>query len=175
MKRDRSQSPELSKNIMQMRFMQRSREAEMRDKIREEKEQSFKEAQWVVNPNMGKHSAAGVVVVDEQSVMGTDLSLGRRSFKNFNHDIERVQREQEKQMRRAEKLVRKQESRAAEEERVRHEEALKDVSDADMVQRFQQMKQRGHVEGETRKRARDSSDSSDISDSEPDVKRQKVT
>jgi hypothetical protein len=41
--------------------------------------------------------------------------------------------------------------------------------------RFQQMKQRGHVEGETRKRARDSSDSSDSSDSERDVKRQKVT
>jgi len=36
--------------------MQRSRETEMRNKIREEKEQSFKEAQWIVNPNVGKHS-----------------------------------------------------------------------------------------------------------------------
>lgn len=47
-----------------------------------------------------------------------------------------MQREQEKQMRRAEKHERKQESRAAAEERARHEEALKDVSDADMVLRY---------------------------------------
>ncbi len=27
-------------------------------------------------------------MVDEQSVLGSERSVGRRSFKNFNHDIE---------------------------------------------------------------------------------------
>jgi hypothetical protein len=61
--------------------MQRTKEAELRAKERQAREASLKEAQWVFD------LANSSVLIEEASLADPTI-CGRRSFLNFNKDIE---------------------------------------------------------------------------------------
>ncbi|KAL6054639.1 TPX2 domain-containing protein [Balamuthia mandrillaris] len=77
----------LSSHILGMKFMQRKKEAELREERRAEEEQKIKDAHWVLDEAI----ADGLtVIVDERRNVGSKIKTGRRSFGNFNPTIERL-------------------------------------------------------------------------------------
>eukprot|EP01102_Stenamoeba_stenopodia_P006545 TRINITY_DN1804_c0_g2_i1.p1 TRINITY_DN1804_c0_g2~~TRINITY_DN1804_c0_g2_i1.p1 ORF type:complete len:179 (+),score=62.57 TRINITY_DN1804_c0_g2_i1:135-671(+) len=83
-----SSNPALSKNIMQLKFMQRKMEAELRKQKEEEQSRVYDEAHWVLGGDSSEYLVEEAVDVSE--------SVSRRSFKNFNPAVEKMNRSAEK-------------------------------------------------------------------------------
>eukprot|EP01126_Amoeba_proteus_P057250 TRINITY_DN7275_c0_g1_i3.p1 TRINITY_DN7275_c0_g1~~TRINITY_DN7275_c0_g1_i3.p1 ORF type:complete len:186 (-),score=43.41 TRINITY_DN7275_c0_g1_i3:304-861(-) len=82
----------LSKNLQNMKFMQRGREAEIRDKLRAERERAIKDSQWVTDGLMSNYT------LEEDTSMLRN-KLGRRSFGKFNPPLESLDMELRKEVR----------------------------------------------------------------------------
>eukprot|EP01100_Stratorugosa_tubuloviscum_P000725 TRINITY_DN115_c5_g1_i1.p1 TRINITY_DN115_c5_g1~~TRINITY_DN115_c5_g1_i1.p1 ORF type:complete len:152 (-),score=70.89 TRINITY_DN115_c5_g1_i1:7-462(-) len=75
----------ISNHVLEMKFMQRKREAEIRAKLQVDSEKNQREAQWVTD---AATSNIGSVQLDDKNV--GDFYVGRRSFRNFNPSIEQL-------------------------------------------------------------------------------------
>jgi hypothetical protein len=81
----------LSSNIMQLKFMQRKREAELKAAQKVEQEEAEKSARWTLESAASSSALVLVLPLDEGA---PEASLpGRRSFGKFNLAIEKLEKE----------------------------------------------------------------------------------
>eukprot|EP00128_Syssomonas_multiformis_P011014 Colp12_sorted_trinity150504_noHs@5827 len=115
----------LSGNIMKMKFMQRKMEADHRQKLEEEQRKHIDESHWVLPMSSNIAVAEAPQVEIETSFFKFDEDLQgctRRSFKNFNPEIERLNMDADarESLERAEEIERRE-----------------TVSDEEMVRRYE--------------------------------------
>ncbi|XP_031570353.1 M-phase phosphoprotein 6-like [Actinia tenebrosa] len=119
MEEDRQPKLALSKNLKEMKFMQRRAESDYRKQLEEERRRKIDEAHWVLNTKTGESER---VEIEPSYVKCEQLySNGRMSFKNFNPTVEKTF----KQMK-------------AEDEEILSEEREREatVSDEEMARRY---------------------------------------
>ncbi|KAI8827966.1 hypothetical protein BJ741DRAFT_627963 [Chytriomyces cf. hyalinus JEL632] len=120
---------QLSGKVMNMKFMQRSHQAEVRAKLEEQQAKTVSEAQWVLDGDGVDREA--VVAPVRFEVDGSYLSfteapiVGRKSFKSFNAEIEALAETQESEQR---------------SQRSTLIEGRESISEAEMVSRFKKLK-----------------------------------
>ncbi|KAI8918445.1 hypothetical protein DFJ77DRAFT_294451 [Powellomyces hirtus] len=159
---DTKQVKSLSTGTMALKFMNRAQEQEVRKKLEEEQKRAQEEAKWI----LGDLDLDDVDTVefqfDNSHIPFLDSTFGRKSFGNFNKEVETMSEE----ARNAERL------RIAEEN-----EKRESVSDFEMVNRYHQIRgEATPVEGAKRKRRAAATDSptsrlSAASNSEPPSKK----
>ncbi|KAJ3396522.1 hypothetical protein HDU80_009921 [Chytriomyces hyalinus] len=119
----------LSGKVMNMKFMQRSHQAEVRAKLEEQHAKTVSEAQWVLDGDGVDREA--VVAPVRFEVDGSYLSfteapiVGRKSFKSFNAEIEALAETQESEQRSLTSTL---------------IEGRESISEAEMVSRFKKLK-----------------------------------
>ncbi|XP_078739402.1 M-phase phosphoprotein 6, partial [Lampetra fluviatilis] len=89
MARDSSHKMKLSKNLLRMKFMQRGLDEEERRRLDEEEQRMMSDEHWYLDlPDLQR---AEVVVVEEASVAVCEgVEFGRRSFRGFNPEVEKL-------------------------------------------------------------------------------------
>nr|XP_032834814.1 M-phase phosphoprotein 6 [Petromyzon marinus] len=89
MARDSSHKMKLSKNLLRMKFMQRGLDEEERKRLDEEEQRLMTDEHWYLDlPDLQR---AEVVVVEEASVAVCEgVEFGRRSFRGFNPEVEKL-------------------------------------------------------------------------------------
>ncbi|KXJ18432.1 M-phase phosphoprotein 6 [Exaiptasia diaphana] len=81
----------LSKNLMEMKFMQRRSESNYRKELEEERKRMIDESHWVIQK---AGSERGQVEIEPSYIKCEQLySNGRMSFKNFNPTVEKLFKE----------------------------------------------------------------------------------
>ncbi|XP_046842440.1 M-phase phosphoprotein 6-like [Xenia sp. Carnegie-2017] len=93
MAQERKERKKLSKNLLKMKFMQRTEEAKLRQKLEEEEKREIDETHWVLD---NEESAKDVNVWEYEPsfvVCENLLPTGRMSFKKFNPTIEKLFKE----------------------------------------------------------------------------------
>ncbi|KAI9339348.1 hypothetical protein BDR26DRAFT_862278 [Obelidium mucronatum] len=94
---------ELSGKLLTMKFMQRSHQAEVRAKLEQDQQKTISESHWVIySDTVDRESSVATkrFEIDQSYMSFTDTPLvGRKSFKNFNKDIESLAQSQELQQR----------------------------------------------------------------------------
>ncbi|KAI8617741.1 hypothetical protein BC830DRAFT_1054126, partial [Chytriomyces sp. MP71] len=119
---------QMSSKLLNMKFMQRSAQAEIRSKLEEEKAKSVSEAHWVLGDGKDEASSSrpAVKFVLESSYLEfTETPIvGRKLFKSFNKEIEALSQTQ-----------------AAEQRLARSEQIdkRKSISDKDMAARYKNL------------------------------------
>eukprot|EP00009_Paramoeba_aestuarina_P001942 CAMPEP_0201512516 /NCGR_PEP_ID=MMETSP0161_2-20130828/4757_1 /ASSEMBLY_ACC=CAM_ASM_000251 /TAXON_ID=180227 /ORGANISM="Neoparamoeba aestuarina, Strain SoJaBio B1-5/56/2" /LENGTH=184 /DNA_ID=CAMNT_0047908393 /DNA_START=5 /DNA_END=556 /DNA_ORIENTATION=- len=100
-KEDKDEGKQLSSTLLGMKFMQRMKEAELREKLRKEEEQLVAESQWTRRSLL---SSAGVV--EEEGIGASEMVgvNGRMSFGNFNPTLESIQNKKEQEKEDAKKV-----------------------------------------------------------------------
>jgi len=76
----------LSGHTLSMKFMQRDKEALLREQQRQERETMIKNSHWIYNAEV----ANNVILQEESSFIKNQL--GRKSFGSFNSEIEKLQK-----------------------------------------------------------------------------------
>jgi len=123
------QNSSLSGNTLKMRFMQRGKEAELREQLRQEREKMLKESQWVVNTD----ATHNLILMDDTSLIKTHL--GRRSFGQFNKDIEHLHQEEIKRQRTAHEKSHQNKPKMDKNSQEQEEDQA-DISAAEMANQF---------------------------------------
>lgn len=79
----------LSKHLMQMKFMQRGAIREEQEQLRSENQRAIDDEHWVLDVPMSTQSKC-TFTVEPSFVICDNLMFGRRSFKGFNPEIEKI-------------------------------------------------------------------------------------
>ncbi|KAJ3213912.1 M-phase phosphoprotein 6 [Dinochytrium kinnereticum] len=81
---------QLSNRVLNMKFMQRGKDAEDKNKIEEERKKAALEAQWVIDFDLDEIKSTGLQVEEDHSYLSfmEAAPLGRKSFNGFNKEIE---------------------------------------------------------------------------------------
>ncbi|KAI8840876.1 hypothetical protein BC829DRAFT_17818 [Chytridium lagenaria] len=81
---------ELSSRVLTMKFMQRGKDMEAKERAEDEKKKAALEAQWVLDIDMNEIVTRGIQAEEDQSYLSfmPTAPLGRKSFKGFNKEIE---------------------------------------------------------------------------------------
>ncbi|CAH1269742.1 MPHOSPH6 [Branchiostoma lanceolatum] len=116
-----TEKPKLSKNLMQMKFMQRKQQSDDREKLEEEQQRVIDEEHWVLDIPELKKLESRYEVIDSY-VPCEDLKYGRFSFQGFNPAIEKIAKSFEV---------------AKEEEASEAKEKEETVSDDEMARRYE--------------------------------------
>ncbi|XP_044540394.1 M-phase phosphoprotein 6-like [Gracilinanus agilis] len=79
----------LSRNLMQMKFMQRGLDTETKKQLEEEEKKIISEEHWYLDlPELKEKKS---FIIEEQSfILCKDLLYGRMSFRGFNPEIEKL-------------------------------------------------------------------------------------
>ncbi|XP_012677778.1 M-phase phosphoprotein 6 [Clupea harengus] len=79
----------LSKNVLKMKFMQRSLDPEARKQLEEDEKKVISDEHWFLDlPELMAHE--NVIVMEKGFVSCENLVFGRISFKGFNPEIEKL-------------------------------------------------------------------------------------
>ncbi|KAL2094050.1 hypothetical protein ACEWY4_011362 [Coilia grayii] len=79
----------LSKNVLRMKFMQRSLDPEAKKQLEEDEKKVISEEHWFLDlPELTAHE--NVIVMERSFVSCEDLMFGRISFKGFNPEVEKL-------------------------------------------------------------------------------------
>eukprot|EP00455_Lapot_gusevi_P001188 TRINITY_DN10492_c0_g2_i1.p1 TRINITY_DN10492_c0_g2~~TRINITY_DN10492_c0_g2_i1.p1 ORF type:complete len:176 (+),score=28.97 TRINITY_DN10492_c0_g2_i1:66-593(+) len=79
---------ELSDRVKGMKFMKRKEETKLRERLEEERRKEIEAAQWTVPTSGGLGKS--LVIIDDSPVASSSFKIGRRSFGNFNPNIEKI-------------------------------------------------------------------------------------
>lgn len=79
----------LSKHLLQMKFMQREAIREEQEQLRSENQRAIDDEHWVLDVPMSTQSKC-TFTVEPSFVICENLMFGRRSFKGFNPEIEKI-------------------------------------------------------------------------------------
>ncbi|KAM8799331.1 M-phase phosphoprotein 6 [Eudromia elegans] len=112
----------LSKNLLRMKFMQRSLDSQTKKQLEEEEKKIISEEHWYLDlPDLKEKES---FIIEERSFMPCeDLLYGRMSFKGFNPEIE--------------KLMVQMNSKSKKEEIEVDDKMEADVSDEEMARRYE--------------------------------------
>ncbi|XP_075694588.1 M-phase phosphoprotein 6 [Rhinoderma darwinii] len=113
----------LSKNLLRMKFMQRSLDPETKKQLEEEEKKIISDEHWFLDlPELKQKES---FIIEERSFLPCeDFVYGRMSFKGFNPEIEKL-------------MVQMNSKTKAEEENLEEGKMDVDVSDEEMVRRFE--------------------------------------
>ncbi|KAL1925652.1 uncharacterized protein VTP21DRAFT_535 [Calcarisporiella thermophila] len=103
MSTDSPHKKEFSGKLLAMKFMQRQQERELREKLEKEQRKAISEAHWVLEYEAGEIEKPKVRVEYEPSYLSctTTNVVGRKSFNNFNKEIEKIATDSLKEQRSA--------------------------------------------------------------------------
>uniref|UniRef100_UPI00398E690C M-phase phosphoprotein 6 isoform X1 n=2 Tax=Pristiophorus japonicus TaxID=55135 RepID=UPI00398E690C len=120
----RESTMKLSKNLLKMKFMQRSLDTETKKQLEEEEKKIISDEHWYLDlPELKEKESH---IIEEKSfVPCEDLLFGRMSFKGFNPEIE--------------KLVAQMYSQNENEEPEEEVQMEVDVSDVEMARRYESL------------------------------------
>lgn len=79
----------LSKHLMQMKFMQRGSIREEQEQLRSEHQRAIDDEHWVLDVPLSTESKC-TFTVEPSFVICENLMFGRRSFRGFNPEIEKI-------------------------------------------------------------------------------------
>ncbi|KAG9474924.1 M-phase phosphoprotein 6 [Eleutherodactylus coqui] len=113
----------LSKNLLRMKFMQRSLDPETKKQLEEEEKKIISDEHWFLDlPELKEKES---FIIEERSFLPCeDFLYGRMSFKGFNPEIEKL-------------MVQMNSKTKAEEEDLEEENMDVDVSDEEMARRYE--------------------------------------
>ncbi|EDO37061.1 predicted protein [Nematostella vectensis] len=83
----------LSKNLKQMKFMQRRSEADVRKQLEEERRKAISESHWVIDEEVGQNDRGSIEIEPSYIPCEQLYTNGRMSFKNFNPVVEKAFKE----------------------------------------------------------------------------------
>ncbi|KAM4721142.1 M-phase phosphoprotein 6 [Rhinophrynus dorsalis] len=114
----------LSKNLLRMKFMQRSLDAETKKQLEEEEKKIISDEHWYLDlPELKEKES---FIIEERSFLPCeDFLYGRMSFKGFNPEVE--------------KLMIQMNSKTKTEESVEEGNIEMDVSDEEMARRYESL------------------------------------
>ncbi|KAM3918750.1 M-phase phosphoprotein 6 [Leptodactylus fuscus] len=115
----------LSKNLLRMKFMQRSLDPETKKQLEEEEKKIISDEHWFLDlPELKEKES---FIIEERSfLLCEDFLYGRMSFKGFNPEIEKL-------------MVQMNSKTKAEEEDLEEERMDVDVSDEEMARRYESL------------------------------------
>ncbi|CAN2389454.1 M-phase phosphoprotein 6 [Pristimantis euphronides] len=115
----------LSKNLLRMKFMQRSLDPETKKQLEEEEKKIISDEHWFLDlPELKEKES---FIIEERSFLQCeDFLYGRMSFKGFNLEIEKL-------------MVQMNSKTEAEEEDLEEGKMDVDVSDEEMARRFESL------------------------------------
>ncbi|CAB4021580.1 M-phase phospho 6 [Paramuricea clavata] len=118
----------LSKNLLKMKFMQRTEEAKLRQQLEDEEKREIDEAHWVLDNVEGARE--DMIEYETSYVVCEDLvPTGRMSFKKFNPAVEKLFKELTAQKELAECEVREMEDTVSDEQMAERYDSLIDTVD----------------------------------------------
>ncbi|MEE6499938.1 hypothetical protein FKM82_003645 [Ascaphus truei] len=114
----------LSKNLLRMKFMQRSIDAETRKQLEEDEKKIISDEHWYLDlPELKERES---FIIEERSLLPCeDFVYGRMSFKGFNPEVE--------------KLMIQMNSKTETEEVIEEGNMEVDVSDDEMARRYESL------------------------------------
>ncbi|KAM4614059.1 M-phase phosphoprotein 6 [Discoglossus pictus] len=114
----------LSKNLLRMKFMQRSLDAETKKQLEEDEKKIISDEHWYLDlPELKEKEN---FIIEERSFLPcVDFLYGRMSFKGFNPEVE--------------KLMVQMNSKTQKEEAVEDGKMDVDISDEEMVRRYESL------------------------------------
>ncbi|XP_063802034.1 M-phase phosphoprotein 6 [Pseudophryne corroboree] len=119
-----SEVGKLSKNLLRMKFMHRSLDPLTKKQLEEEEKKIISDEHWCLELSELKEKES--FIIEERSFLPCeDFLYGRMSFKGFNPEVE--------------KLMVQMNSKSKEEEEVEEERMDVDVSDEEMVRRYESL------------------------------------
>ncbi|KND00398.1 uncharacterized protein SPPG_04721 [Spizellomyces punctatus DAOM BR117] len=149
----KKQVTQLSNSVLSLKFMHRADEAKVRQKLEEEQRRAQQEAQWVVGDFDRDELESVQFEYDNSYVSFMPNTFGRRSFGNFNKEVEKLSEEATQTARLA----------------LAHENETRDsVSDMDLAKHFKGIQQ-------DKKRKRDKEEKNDAGSDWDDFKGRKAT
>ncbi|XP_028392744.1 M-phase phosphoprotein 6-like isoform X2 [Dendronephthya gigantea] len=136
----------LSKNLLKMKFMQRTEEAKLRQQLEDEEKREIDEAHWVLD-NVEGAKDENVIEYEPSYVVCEDLvPTGRMSFKRFNPAIEKLFQELTSQKELAECEAREREDTVTAEQMAERYDSLIDTVDKKFAKK---RKRRHHADVES--------------------------
>ncbi|ORX90676.1 hypothetical protein K493DRAFT_304701 [Basidiobolus meristosporus CBS 931.73] len=98
---------ELSSKLLNMKFMQRQQERELRDRLEEAEQKALAQSHWKVEYQDSSIEKPKLQVEYEPSYLSFNMTglVGRKSYQSFNEDIEKVAVDSEKKQRQARELA----------------------------------------------------------------------
>lgn len=79
----------LSKNVLRMKFMQRSLDPEAKKQLEEDEKRVISDEHWYLDlPELMIHE--NIILTESSFVSCEDLVFGRMSFKGFNPEVEKL-------------------------------------------------------------------------------------
>ncbi|OZJ04749.1 hypothetical protein BZG36_01794 [Bifiguratus adelaidae] len=134
----------LSNKTLGMKFMQRAQELELRQKLEQEREKQISEAHWVVEYETDQPPPQYHVEYEDSFLnLAVKAAPGRRSFQNFNTDIERTESDLAK------------EARIAREDAAEQHHQLSEREMTDRLNSISRLSQTPQVKDKTKKRTAD--------------------
>ncbi|XP_077307348.1 M-phase phosphoprotein 6, partial [Lithobates pipiens] len=114
----------LSKNLLRMKFMQRSLDPETRRQLEKEEKKIISDEHWFLDlPELKEKES---YIIEERSLLPCiDFMYGRMSFKGFNPEVE--------------KLMVQMNSQTTQEEDLDESKMEADVSDEEMARRYESL------------------------------------
>ncbi|XP_053556728.1 M-phase phosphoprotein 6 [Bombina bombina] len=114
----------LSKNLLRMKFMQRSLDAETKKQLEEDEKKIISDEHWYLDlPELKEKES---FIIEERSFLPCeDFLYGRMSFKGFNPEVE--------------KLMVQMNSKSTKEEIVEEDKTEMDISDEEMARRYESL------------------------------------
>eukprot|EP00123_Amoebidium_parasiticum_P012662 comp21506_c0_seq1/m.29835 comp21506_c0_seq1/g.29835 ORF comp21506_c0_seq1/g.29835 comp21506_c0_seq1/m.29835 type:complete len:172 (-) comp21506_c0_seq1:242-757(-) len=145
--------PTLSENLMRMKFMRRQQESDLRKALANETKRIIDENCWVLPGHEEGGALAPTVEVIESYVPLDDLRVcGRRSFLNFNPEIEKIWKEENDRQRLEEaEEFEKKNTITVEEMAQRYQDGIKKETKQKLKEEHTPMEEDGEQKGVKRK------------------------